>query len=629
MAIPDETLDEVRHAADIVEVVSDYVRLKKSGSRYKGLCPFHNEKTPSFSVDPQNNLYYCFGCQRGGDVFRFVQEIEGVGFMESVRLLADRFGIPLPDDTRNPEAANRKEACYRALRFAARHFYKQLTQTAVGEPALAYLKDRGFTPKTIKRFGLGYAPDRWDGLLEAAAEASIAPDVLEDAGLVLPRKRGDGHYDRYRGRVIFPIFSHIGKVVGFAGRVLDRDSDQPKYINSPETDVYHKSKVLYGLRQAKRAIRDVGEVLVVEGYTDVIALHQAGVQHAVATCGTALMAQQISILDRFAQRVLLLYDADAAGARAAERGLDLILDEGLGAYVVQLPDGEDPDSYVRAEGADAFRAYVAAERQDLPAFLYDRAEREGRLDTPEDRVDVQRAIMTSIAKIDDENLRREYVQRASDVLAVPDAGLFRMMENAREEQHSTKQRRAAREQSSGPGGTSSRERPDAPPAEDRTMRPEEHILLRVMLEGGAPLIKHVMSHLALSEFTEGPPRTMARHLLEMYQAGDVQTDRFAKGAFGPKLQSLATAVLADEHEPSANWSTRDVRVPRLNEHPTEAANSSMKLLKLDRVDEAIDACRATTYQTTNPEEVRRLQERLSALLQLKRKIKAGAFLNSN
>jgi len=523
MAIPDEKIEEVRAAADIVDVAADYVQLKRSGSRFMGLCPFHNEDTASFSIDPEKNLYYCFGCGNGGDVFKFVQEIEGVGFLEGVRMLAERYGIPLPEEDTDPEAANERESILHALRFAARFFYRQLTQTDRGRPALDYLRGRGFAPATIKKFGLGYAPDEWDALLTAAKEEPLDPEILEKAGLIIERNDGSGYYDRYRGRIIFPIFSHIGKVLAFAGRILDESKDQPKYINSPETTVYHKKEVLYGLSQAKRAIRQTDEVMLVEGYTDVISLSQAGVENVVASSGTALTEGQVETLNRYAKRALLLYDADEAGGRATMRGLDRVLEQGMGAYAVELPEGTDPDEYVQQEGGDAFADYVDEHRQDLPSFAYQRARRQGELETPEDRVEAQRSIIESVARIPDPNLRREYVTRTSEVVGVPDSDLFRMLEDARErleeqarrrkERESRRQEREQQQQSeqrpsqaapTGPqpapsdasGGAENR--PQAPPPEevpdaDRQQEaapaaeappaplPEERVLLRLML----------------------------------------------------------------------------------------------------------------------------------------------------
>jgi DNA primase len=653
MPIPDEKIEEVRAAADIVDVANDYVQLKRSGSRFMGLCPFHNEDTPSFSIDPDKNLYYCFGCQNGGDVFKFVQEIEGVGFLEGVRMLAERYSIPLPEEEVDQEAANERESILHALRFAARFFYRQLTQTDRGQPALAYLRDRGYTPATIKEFGLGYAPNEWDALLTAAKDEQIDPDILEKAGLIIERNDGSGYYDRYRGRIIFPIFSHIGKVLAFAGRILDPDDDrdQPKYINSPETKVYHKKEVLYGLHQAKRSIRQTDEVLLVEGYTDVISLSQAGVENVVASSGTALTDEQVKALHRYAKRVLLLYDADEAGGRATMRGMDRVLEQGMGAYAVELPEGDDPDDYVQAHGGDDFAGYVEENRQDLPSFAYQRARRNGELETPEDRVQVQREIIESVAHIPDPNLRREYVIRTSEVVGVPDADLFRMLEEERERleqqakrrrQREAKRQEQAQEQAAEPAGAGPTPQPPPPeePPEEQSAPdpdlvpeplPEERLLLRLMLEHGRRMVEHVLGHMALDEFTEGPPRELVQVLVEMYQNGDVQSERIAQGEYGDELANLYSGVTIDEHEASKNWAEQeDIPVPRPNDKPYAAAESAMKLLKLDRVNAAIDQVREQAYQATqagDEDRMQKLQQKMMSLQELRKHVERGEFLD--
>ncbi len=326
MRIPEETIEAIRAAIDIVEVVGEYVPLRRRGANWFGLCPFHEEKTPSFSVNPHLGIFKCFGCGRGGDVFAFIQQIEHVSFVEAVRMLAERAGIPLPDG--EEEADDPRPALYHALRFAARFYFEQLTQSEAGQVARAYLKQRGIHPEAVRRFGLGYAPNAWDALLKAATEAGIRSEVLEQAGLVLPRKERGGYYDRFRHRLMFPIFSHTGRVVGFGGRLLEPDPEQPKYINTPETPVYHKGRILYGLYQARQALRTQEEAILVEGYTDVIALHQAGIEHVVATSGTALTPDQARLLARYVRRVVLLFDADAAGQQAALRSIELFLERG-------------------------------------------------------------------------------------------------------------------------------------------------------------------------------------------------------------------------------------------------------------------------------------------------------------
>ncbi|NNE70797.1 MAG: DNA primase, partial [Rhodothermales bacterium] len=272
MRITDDTIEQVRSSADVVDVVGEYVRLKKRGSNYVGLCPFHSEKTPSFNVNPSLGIFKCFGCGEGGDVFSFISRMENLSFPEAVGVLAERVGITI-ESGQPDEDASAREAILHALQFAARFFYQQLTQGDGGSVARDYLAGRQIDPEMVKRFGIGYAPDAWDGLLKAATGAGISEGMLEQAGLILQRRDGSGHYDRYRHRLIFPILSHVGKVLGFGGRILEKADDQPKYINSPETEVYHKSRVLYGLYHAKNAVRGREEVILVEGYTDVVALH--------------------------------------------------------------------------------------------------------------------------------------------------------------------------------------------------------------------------------------------------------------------------------------------------------------------------------------------------------------------
>lgn len=631
MFIPDDKVEEVRAASNIVDVVGEYVRLKKRGANYFGLCPFHNEKSPSFSVNQRLGIFKCFGCQEGGDVFTFVSKVENVGFTETVKMLAERAGIPLPMEEGPREEQTEIEAIYHALRFAGRFFYEQLTKTGAGKPALDYLQDRGFTPKTIKQFGLGYAPDTWDSLLRAAEADHLDAETLEKAGLVLPRKQGDGYYDRFRGRVVFPIFSHVGKVLGFGGRILTSDTDQPKYINSPETKVYNKSRVLYGLYQGKQAIRKTEEVLLVEGYTDVISLHQAGVQHVVASSGTALTQEQVKVLGRYAKRILLLYDADNAGLGAALRGINLVLEQGLSAYAIALPRGEDPDSFVREQGGEAFAAYARKHRQDFIAFTYAAARRAGALDTPEGEAETMHNIIDSIAQIPDPLMQETFLRRASEVLGVPDIRLHEALAAHRQEQR--------------PRRTVQAPMPDMPPPDaygDDDFReedyeamqtgpdplPEEKTLLRLMLEHGVSMVELILGNMALDEFTEGPARTIAETFLQMYQDDAVEPQRFLDGTYGEAAQRLAAEVMVDRYTPSENWKERKIAVPRLNEDPHEAAASAMTLLKLDRVHEAIEQQKRKIYTASQSEgeDLRALQEQMMALHELRKQIEQRAFL---
>ena len=625
MRITDETIESVRDAADIVDVVGDYVRLKKRGSNFVGLCPFHSEKTPSFNVNPGLGIFKCFGCGEGGDVFSFVSRIESLTFPEAVTALAERLGIQIEQDGQPDDGASEREAILHTLQFAARWFYQQLTREPVGEKARAYIAERQITPEMVKRFGLGYARDEWDGLLKAATEAHITEEMLEKAGLILPRRDGTGYYDRYRDRLIFPILSHVGKVLGFGGRILEKADDQPKYINSPETEVYHKSKVLYGLHHAKNAIRGREEVVLVEGYTDVIALHQAGVEHVVASSGTALTPDQVKLIGRYARRVIMMYDADAAGVKATVRGIDLLLQDGLAPYVVALPEGEDPDTFVLRYGAEGFEEALRERRQDFVSYLHDRARAKGSLDEPDSRADTHHAIMKLVSRIPDQLMRESYVQRAASVLGVPDVYLRRAMQTDRRR---TRAREARKERNADAGAAPPKAAvPMAGPA--RGPLPEEKTLLRLMLDHGAPMVSFILSRTALDEFSHGASRDLAAALVEQFEQGTIRKRAFLDGSLGPDVQRLATEILTDREEPSDNWERkRQIAVPQLNEDAKAAASGAMTLLKLDRLDEMIARLRHGIHiAEKDGEDVRPLQEELVGLQQLRRRIEDREFLN--
>lgn len=625
MPISDHKIEEVRSASDIVDVVGNYVRLKKRGSGFVGLCPFHNEKTPSFNVNPRMQIFKCFGCGVGGDVFQFLMRVERLSFPEAVRALAENAGIVIPDDTNPGPQADASESVYHALRFAARFFHDQLVETDAGRTALHYLVDiRGINTSSIRKFGLGYAPDSWDALLHAAKDASISEAVLLKAGLVVERNDGSGVYDRYRNRVIFPIFSKVGKVIGFGGRVLS-DGDQPKYINSPETIVYHKSHVLYGLFQARQDIRRQGEAILVEGYTDVISLAQAGVGHVVASSGTALTVEQIDAIKKYCDRVILIYDADTAGAAAAVRGIDLILERGLAVYVVRLPDKEDPDTFVRREGPEAFLRFLHDNRMDFVTFKYNVERDEDDLNTPESEAAGQRSVVASIARIPDPLVRAQYVRRASEIMGVPEGTLERTMAGLARQRRGRRGRRLAANQQ--PQATA--KAPQEPAVVETSPAPEEKVLLRLMLEFGPDIVEFILSNMSLDEFTPGPSRDAVAALVAMYQAGQVDKTKLLDGSTGEGVQHLAAEVLTDRHEPSTNWSRQNIDVPTLNQDPRESATSAMALLKLDRIDQAIRQLNTRIRSEVGEEQVRSLQRQMMELHAIRRDIQDRRFLSWN
>jgi DNA primase len=420
--IPDHIKEEVRAAADIVEVISDYVKLRRTGSNFQGLCPFHNEKSPSFNVSPQLGIYKCFGCGESGDVFSFVMKKDGVGFTEAIRMIGSRFGIDVPEEQQpeQDEQYRLKEGIFHALSFAGRFFYVQLTQSDAGRVALNYLEKRKFSVETIKKYGLGYAPDSYDALIKAAVKQGINEQYLYEGGLIKYGRNGETAYDAFRHRLMFPIFNASAKVIGFGGRILPgadgtTPKNAPKYINSAQTKVYNKSEVLYGIHVAKNEIRRNSEVILVEGYTDVLALHQASVLNVVATSGTALTAEQLKVMHRYGETLLMIYDADMAGQNAMSRGLDLALREGLDVRLLQLPEGEDPDSYIRGHSKADFMKYRDANAKDMVAFTIDKMRQTGKWDDPFHRKNTISTVLRSIAHIPDEITRETYIQRLSEL----------------------------------------------------------------------------------------------------------------------------------------------------------------------------------------------------------------------
>lgn len=368
-------LHEVRERNDIVSVVGDYVALRKAGTTYKGLCPFHTEKSPSFHVRPDRQFFYCFGCQTGGDVLSFVREINGYSFVEAVRHLAERAGLQMPERTAGLEERGRKtgqasrqtrDTLY-AINRLALQFYTESLQTLEGSAARDYLERRGISRDTAARFSLGVAPDRWDGLVDALAKDGADVRLAESLGLVVKKTSGHGYYDRFRNRLMFPIRSVAGDVLGFSGRTLGTDPEAAKYVNSPESPIYQKGESVYGLFEARQAMRKADRALIVEGNVDLVTLSQAGLSEVVAPLGTALTPMQCRLIKRFVPQAVALYDGDGAGREAAKKAATMALAEGLALSVASLPDKEDPDSYVRKHGREALDTLMAAAR---PAWEY-------------------------------------------------------------------------------------------------------------------------------------------------------------------------------------------------------------------------------------------------------------------
>jgi DNA primase len=412
--IADDKIEEIRDRSDIVEVVSSYLPLKRSGVNHQGLCPFHQEKSPSFNVNSARQIFHCFGCGVGGNVFSFLMRMEGLSFPDAVRRLGEKVGVEVEEEAVSPTEVRRREEREQLLRIneAAGAFYHQmLLEDESGVSGRRYLRQRGYEGETVRAFQVGFAPEG-RGVLEKylAKEKFTLDDVLR-SGLVRPDKQGRGHYELFRNRLLFPIQDLQGRIVAFGGRVLD--NSLPKYINSPETMVYHKGQTLYGLYQARDAMRHSGEALVVEGYFDVLALHRAGFAGAVATCGTALTADHARLLKRYADKVLLIFDEDAAGRQATFRAMDALLPVGLAVSVVAMPAGEDPDSLLKAEGEDGFRRCLDAARPVLEVYIEEQLRVNDQ--SLEGRARAAEQALERIRRLPGDLERSLYLQRLADL----------------------------------------------------------------------------------------------------------------------------------------------------------------------------------------------------------------------
>ncbi|MEE8179661.1 MAG: DNA primase [bacterium] len=425
MAIPDYLIDQIRQSNNIVEVISGYLPLKKIGSNFKALCPFHQEKTPSFIVSPQKEIFHCFGCGEGGNVFNFLMKNEKISFIEAVERLAERAGISLPKDRASREESSRvsqeRKSLFEINRHAADFFHRCLKNSISAQKAREYLNKRGLREEVIDKFGLGYAPSSGRGLLEAAVNKGYSKELLEKAGLITFSEKRNDYRDQLFDRIIFPISDVQSRIIAFGGRVLGERL--PKYLNSPETEVFYKGKILYALNLAKESIQKKNQIIILEGYTDVLTCHQFGVENSVATLGTALTRDHVSIISRYAEEVVIVYDADTAGVKAALRGLDLLIGSGLKVKVVALPQGTDPDDFLRSQGAEKFQREIS-QSLSLVDYRIKLVSQTTDLNTSEGKVAVVEEVLPTIARIKNLIEQKEEVKKLSRLISVDEETLL-------------------------------------------------------------------------------------------------------------------------------------------------------------------------------------------------------------
>ena len=565
------SIQQVISRADITEVIGQFVKLRRRGANYIANCPFHNEKTPSFNVNPAKGIYKCFGCGKGGDVVSFIEEYEKFSFTEAIRWLAKFYQIEL-EETESSEAYKQQQQIEESLRivneFAASYFESVLHDDEEGKIiGGGYFKERGFRDETIRKFRLGYCHDQWDTFTQAALAKGYHPDILLRAGLI--KSRNGRYYDTYRGRVMFPVFSATGRIVGFGARILKKTEHAPKYLNTPENELYIKNKILYGLFQSRQSIHQADECLLVEGYTDVIALHQAGITNVVASSGTSLTEGQLKLIGNLSKNLTILYDGDAAGIKAALRGLDMALSESFNVNLVLLPNGEDPDSFVQKNGANSFKEYILQNKRDVISFRLE----VGLQEVGNDPVKKSKLVneiaetLSKISKAEDFSLQQHYIRQSALQLDIEEEGLIHLVNKHIREQAAQAQRNREREKTASTDALPDAISPTLPESVSDidslqgNKNQEEWQLIRLLLTYGdkpfgeaSTVAETIFDRIDMDILEDKLARQIA-HEFQQYKTthGVFPNPKYFSNHVDKTIREKVAGLLIDTVEPSPNW----------------------------------------------------------------------------
>ena len=628
--IPKETIDTIFETARIEEVVGDFVTLKKRGANMLGNCPFHDEKTPSFTVSPTKGIYKCFGCGKGGHSVNFVMEIDQLSYPEALKYLAKKYNIEIQEEEQTPEQiakANARESLFVVNSYAKDYFHDSLNNSIEGKAVgLSYFKERGVSPEMIDKFQLGYNPDNWDAFTKSALEASYKKEFLEKTGLSIFKE--DKSFDRFKGRIIFPIHSISGRIVGFGGRTLKKD-DKAKYLNSPESEIYHKSRVLYGIYFSKSAIVKNDNCLIVEGYTDVISMHQTGLQNVVASSGTALGSEQIKLIGRYTKNITLLFDSDNAGIKAASKAIDLILAEGMTVKIALLPDGEDPDSYAKKFGGEGLTNFINENSRDFVEFKISLLDDKSK-DDPIKKVNLINNIMLSTAIIPDGITREVYIDKCSKILEV---GKTELENKVHELIHKTKAVKKVEKQTA--------KKVDQIQAVTRSKAKsefQEKDIIRFMLQYGHYFLnfenaennseenKLYVVHYIISEFRNQNVFSNPNYSLifntfkEALSQGELLTEEYFTQHKDPEVSQVAVDIISNEHSISQKWKEHGIYTETEEMQLKKAVDTAIYSLKIAKIVERIEAKNIELANGSNDDE--KLLVEINDMLKIKREISA-------
>lgn len=627
--ITKETIDRIFETVRIEEVVGDFVHLKKRGVNLLGVCPFHNEKTPSFTVSPIKGIYKCFGCGKAGNSVNFIMEHEKLSYPEALRYLAQKYNIELEEDytlTEEDQLRHGKRESLLILNdYAKKYFIDLLWNTEEGKNiGLSYFKERGFREDSIKKFELGYSINEWDHLTKKAIAEGYVEEFLEETGLSIRNEQKHSLYDRFRGRVLFPVHNLTGRVVAFGGRILKTDPKNPKYVNSPESEIYHKSSILYGAYFAKKSIREQDNCYLVEGYTDVISLHQSGIENVVASSGTSLTTEQIRLISRFTKNITILYDGDPAGIKASLRGIEMILEEGLNVKVVLFPEGHDPDSYVREVGGTLFENYIKENQKDFILFKASLLLEEVKND-PIRKADLIREMVETIAKIPDNIKASLFIKECSSLMDIEERILFSELNNI-------KVKKIRKENKLKDVVLPDQELAHVikEPAINKQDEHQEYEIIRLLFTYGSYTNWHrEMPELTVAEYIIEQLNTdniefhnvLYKEIIDLYKTELNNKNHFHEHYFTNHerndIRELAATILVSPHTLSDNWITHDIIVPQETQRLKASIISAINHLKMKKILRLIEENKENLKTITTEEEVLKYQEIHQHLTELK------------
>lgn len=619
-----QTIEQIQARIDVIDVVGNFVKLKKRGTNYIGLCPFHNEKTPSFTVSPSKEIYKCFGCGKSGNAITFLMEHEKYNYVETLRWLAQRYNVEIEETEVSAEVRAQQqvsESLFILNEFAQKYFSEALFETEEGRiHALDYLKERGFREDIIQKFQLGYNPSARDAFSREALSKQYSEDLLIKSGLAV--QRDGGVADNYRGRIIFPVHNQSGKVLGFGARIIQNNARAPKYINTPENELYVKSKILYGSYFARQAIDRENECLLVEGYTDVISLHQAGIENVVASGGTALTPDQLRLVRKYTGNLTILYDGDQAGIKAALRGMDLALEEGLNVKLALIPDGDDPDSYVNKVGAIGFREFIEREKKDFILFQLEVGLAEAKGDaTQKTRLVHQMAeTLSRMNRPGDFIRRQDYIRKIAEMLKIEEEGLTQLVNLQVRQQ-------IARTTSPGKKETQNwdtAQQPEALPEEEvasplfQQHEKQERAFVRALIEFGLQpwdeqqtVADYLFLEIAENELEEMMDSDVLKQIVTLYkqwyQAGEQPSSRSFLYYEDPKISQQVIALMEEPAEVSPNWNRHhEGKIITREERYRQEVASTLLYLKLRKVKRLLEENQKDVETTTDSEQLKYL-----------------------